>query len=95
MGGLGGDATIETADASFKTICPVKSLWQSISANKQKDRMAEFHSCLYSQSDRTCPRCWRARYDVGCRLCGCWCRIIGDLESGTDKEDEVLVGFKG
>jgi hypothetical protein len=36
-----------------------------------------------------------ASYDVGGSICGCWCRIIGDLESGTDKEDEVLVGFKG
>ena len=66
MGGLGSDATIETADVVIQDDKPSK-IPMAINIGKKTKRIVwqNIISCLCGESHRSCTWCWWPGYDVG------------------------------
>lgn len=70
MGGLGSDATIETADVVIQDDKPSKiAMAINIGKRTEKNRMAEYHVRIPRESYRTDLGCRRSSHNVGSGLC--------------------------
>jgi P-type E1-E2 ATPase len=90
MGGLGSDATIETADVVIQDDKPSKIPMAINIGNKRKKSFGRILSCFCCKSGCSCSRSRRLGNDVGSCICRCRSSIAGYFKCRENSENEIL-----